>query len=111
LWSLWRIRADGVLTNATGKLIRLSERLHDPEAVLDRNSITQHIETEAVHSVSDILRESANRCANAAAILAPGRPPFTYGALFEQARSIGAQLRSRGIAAEDRVALALPNGP
>jgi acyl-CoA synthetase (AMP-forming)/AMP-acid ligase II len=78
---------------------------------LDRNSITQHIETEAVLSVSDILRESVNRCANAAAILAPGRPPFTYGALFAQAARIGARLRSLGIAATDRVALALPNGP
>jgi acyl-CoA synthetase (AMP-forming)/AMP-acid ligase II/thioesterase domain-containing protein len=69
------------------------------------------MESGALHSVGDILRESADRCANAAAILAPGRPPFTYCALFEQARRVGARLRSLGIAAEDRVALALPNGP
>ena len=67
--------------------------------------------TGLIYSVGSILRESATRDGDATAILAPGRPPLTYSALFDQAGRIGGRLRSLGIAAKDRVALALPNGP
>jgi len=69
------------------------------------------VEIGPVQSVGGILRQSANRDASADAILAPGRPPLTYGALLAQAERIGARLASLGIAAQNRVALAFPNGP
>jgi acyl-CoA synthetase (AMP-forming)/AMP-acid ligase II len=73
--------------------------------------VPKNVEIEQAHSVGGILRESASRDGNAIAILAPGRPPLTHGALFEQAERIGGRLRSLGIAAQHRVAVALPHGP
>ena len=45
------------------------------------------------------------------AILAPGRAPVTYGALWERANEAVRELRSLGIGRSDRVAVVLPNGP
>ena len=45
------------------------------------------------------------------AIGAPGRPWLTYGGLAALSTTVRAQLRNAGIAAEDRVAIVLPNGP
>ena len=45
------------------------------------------------------------------AILAPGRPPMTYGALWAQANDIVRELRSVGVGRSDRVAVVLPDGP
>ena len=45
------------------------------------------------------------------AILAPGRPPVTYGALRARANDAVRGLRSLGVGPSDRVAVVLPNGP
>ncbi|HEX7007112.1 MAG TPA: acyl--CoA ligase [Alphaproteobacteria bacterium] len=49
--------------------------------------------------------------ADAPAILAPGRPPLTFGALRAQARDTVASLNALGIGRNDRVGIVLPNGP
>jgi len=45
------------------------------------------------------------------AILSPGRPPVTYGALWVCAKRAGRALGSFGIGRSDRVAVVLPDGP
>jgi acyl-CoA synthetase (AMP-forming)/AMP-acid ligase II/aryl carrier-like protein len=45
------------------------------------------------------------------AILSPGRPPVTYGALWARANKAVRGLRSLGVGQSDRVAVVLPNGP
>jgi acyl-CoA synthetase (AMP-forming)/AMP-acid ligase II/acyl carrier protein len=45
------------------------------------------------------------------AILAPGRAPLTYGALWVRANEAVRELRSLGVGRRDRVAVVLPNGP
>jgi len=45
------------------------------------------------------------------AIGAPGRDWLSYGALRALSEQVGADLRSLGIGASDRVAIVLPNGP
>jgi acyl-CoA synthetase (AMP-forming)/AMP-acid ligase II/acyl carrier protein len=45
------------------------------------------------------------------AILAPGRPPVTYGALWARVNDAVRGLRSLGVGPGDRVAVVLPNGP
>jgi acyl-CoA synthetase (AMP-forming)/AMP-acid ligase II/acyl carrier protein len=57
--------------------------------------------------VSDHGRNAPDRCA----ILAPGRLPMTYGALWKQANDVVRALRSSGVGRTDRVAVVLPNGP
>jgi len=47
----------------------------------------------------------------AAALLAPGRPPLTYRRLHELALEATAALNQAGIGRNDRVAIVLPNGP
>jgi acyl-CoA synthetase (AMP-forming)/AMP-acid ligase II/thioesterase domain-containing protein len=69
------------------------------------------VDSADAKSIGGILRDSAYRHASGAAILAPGRPPLSYGALFEQAQRISGRLRSLRIHGHDRVALVLPNGP
>jgi amino acid adenylation domain-containing protein len=45
------------------------------------------------------------------AILAPGRPPVTYGGLLARTNAAVRELRSLGVGRSDRVAVVLPNGP
>jgi len=45
------------------------------------------------------------------AILAPGRAPVTYGALWDRTNDAVHELRRRGIGRNDRVAVVLPDGP
>jgi acyl-CoA synthetase (AMP-forming)/AMP-acid ligase II/acyl carrier protein len=45
------------------------------------------------------------------AITAPGAPPLSYGELLSLIEEAGAELQRAGIAAADRVAVVLPNGP
>src|SRR5262249_15238674 len=45
------------------------------------------------------------------AILAPGRAPLTYGALWGRVNDAVGELRSLGVGRSDRVALVLPDGP
>ncbi len=89
----------------------LGDSVWAPDAIHIIESIANHVKTEQEHSVGGMLRGAVNGNRNAAAILAPGRPALTYGALFEQAGRISRRLRSLGVLARHRVALALPNGP
>jgi acyl-CoA synthetase (AMP-forming)/AMP-acid ligase II len=59
-------------------------------------------------TVRDLLQPHP---ADAAAILAPERPPLTFGGLRELADRTVARLNGLGIGRGDRVAIVLPNGP
>jgi acyl-CoA synthetase (AMP-forming)/AMP-acid ligase II len=58
-----------------------------------------------------LLEHQAKRIPEAPAILAPARPPLSYGRLHRQIEESGHTLRAIGIGRYDRVAVALPNGP
>jgi len=62
-------------------------------------------------SIADLLENQARRIPDAPAILAPGRPPLTYGRLYQHIDRTGRMLRAAGIGRRDRVAVVLPNGP
>ena len=58
-----------------------------------------------------ILEEQARRIPESPALLAPGRPPLTYGCLLPEAIKIVHALNATGIGKSDRVALSIPDGP
>ena len=58
-----------------------------------------------------VVRWWAERTPDAPAILAPGRLPLTYRALLEQIERSVRALNDAGLGRNDRVALALPDGP
>ena len=62
-------------------------------------------------SLYDHLLEQTERAPNASAIVAPGRLPLSYEALLVQVGEVRATLNSMGIGRNDRVILALNNGP
>lgn len=62
-------------------------------------------------SISALLRERAKAHPDSVALLAPGRLPLTYAALWEQVQAIAVSLRSVGVTPTTRVAAVLPNGP
>jgi oxalate---CoA ligase len=62
-------------------------------------------------SLSHLLEHHAKRIPEAPAILAPARPPLSYGRLYRHIEETGHALRAMGIGRHDRVAVALPNGP
>ncbi len=59
----------------------------------------------------DVVKASARKTPNAAAIGAPGRRPLTYARLVEQIEKTVSALRTFGIGQTDPVAVVLPNGP
>lgn len=59
----------------------------------------------------ELLAQQAAIAPNAAAILAPDRHDLTYEALREHSVNIATWLGERGIGRNDRLALALPDGP
>lgn len=62
-------------------------------------------------SLPHLLEHQARRIPDAAAILAPGREPLTYGRLHQHVDAVGRTLRTLGIGRGDRVVVILPNGP
>jgi acyl-CoA synthetase (AMP-forming)/AMP-acid ligase II/acyl carrier protein len=62
-------------------------------------------------SLYDHLAAQTERAPDALAIVAPGRRPLTYQALLDQTNEVRASLNSMGIGRNDRVVLALNNGP
>lgn len=62
-------------------------------------------------SLPDLLSNCARNWPDRYAILAPGRTPMTYGALWMQAHDVAHGLRSIGVGRTDRVAVVLPDGP
>ena len=58
-----------------------------------------------------LLTEAAQRESAAIALLAPRRPPLSYGRLLVEVEAVAAKLRGFGIGRGDRVAVVLPSGP
>jgi amino acid adenylation domain-containing protein len=58
-----------------------------------------------------LLAHSGQLTPGRKAILAPGRDPLTYGALWDQTKETVRALRRLGVRRGDRVAVVLPNGP
>jgi len=61
--------------------------------------------------IRDLLSARAAQAPNAAAVLAPGRPPLTFGRLAEEVDRVVGRLNALGLGRGDRVAIVLPNGP
>jgi acyl-CoA synthetase (AMP-forming)/AMP-acid ligase II/acyl carrier protein/NRPS condensation-like uncharacterized protein len=61
--------------------------------------------------LQELLSNYGRRAPDRHAILAPGRLPMTYGALWMQANDVVRGLRSIGVGRTDRVAVVLPDGP
>src|SRR5262245_19491267 len=62
-------------------------------------------------SIHNVLATQAERIPDAIAIVAPGRPPLTYGRLRIHVDHVVQTLNAMGLGRNDRVALVLPNGP
>src|SRR5215813_2368411 len=62
-------------------------------------------------SISSFLRERAERAPDAAALVAPGYRPLTYGRLASQIEHHARDLSDLGVDHGDRVAIVLPQGP
>src|SRR5690348_11936074 len=62
-------------------------------------------------TIGEMLSHSSTRSPDAPALLASGRDPTTYAAIWQQTQRFARQLRGIGIGAQDRVAIVLPNGP
>ena len=58
-----------------------------------------------------LLEAVAARAPASPALLAPGHEPLCYADLVAQVAAVGARLRSLGLGAADRVAVALPDSP
>ncbi|APO50849.1 non-ribosomal peptide synthetase [Bradyrhizobium diazoefficiens] len=67
-------------------------------------------ETKIFSHIGGLLDFYARRTPAAPALLAPGRPALTYGALGERTQDLVRTLRGLGIAPADRIAVALPRG-
>jgi acyl-CoA synthetase (AMP-forming)/AMP-acid ligase II len=67
-------------------------------------------ETKIFSHIGGLLDFYARRTPAALALLAPGRPALTYGALGERTQDLVRTLRGLGIAPGDRIAVALPRG-
>src|SRR5262245_46786883 len=61
--------------------------------------------------IGDLLAYHSRTAPERDAILAPGRTPMTYRALWASAKDTLRGLRSLGVSRGDRVAVALPAGP
>ncbi|MDA9400727.1 non-ribosomal peptide synthetase [Bradyrhizobium sp. CCBAU 45389] len=68
------------------------------------------LETKTFSHIGGLLDFYARRSPAAPALLAPGRPALTYGALGERTQNLVRTLRGLGIASADRIAVALPRG-
>jgi acyl-CoA synthetase (AMP-forming)/AMP-acid ligase II/acetyltransferase-like isoleucine patch superfamily enzyme/acyl carrier protein len=74
----------------------------------DRNKPYQKPEAESIYQ---LVRSRAEKKPDAIAIMAPEKPPFSYGSMLNQVESSVSTLRSFGVNRNDRVAIVLPNGP
>jgi acyl-CoA synthetase (AMP-forming)/AMP-acid ligase II len=61
--------------------------------------------------IPQLLAERSERTPDALALLAPGRPPLTYGRLRRHMDDVVQTLYTMGLGCGDRVALVLPSGP
>ncbi len=75
------------------------------------HAAVQRIETAPYRCLYDLLRGRADDGPEALAILAPGRPPLTYGELYRHIDEVRQTLHAAGLGRHDRIAVVLPNGP
>lgn len=68
-------------------------------------------QSERFSTLGELLATRARETPLAPALLAPGRPTLTCGALLEQLQRTASALRAAGVSPGERVALVLPNGP
>jgi acyl-CoA synthetase (AMP-forming)/AMP-acid ligase II len=61
--------------------------------------------------IQELLDARARQHPDAIALEAPGLSPLSYAALADQVRALVRALRDAGIAADERVALVMPDGP
>jgi acyl-CoA synthetase (AMP-forming)/AMP-acid ligase II len=64
-----------------------------------------------VHTIPEALAFWASSTPDSPALIVPGSPPITYGALWAMARELAESLRRGGIEGQGRVVLLLPDGP
>jgi acyl-CoA synthetase (AMP-forming)/AMP-acid ligase II/aryl carrier-like protein len=64
-----------------------------------------------LNTIADVLRSQARRDPGAAAILAPGRAPMSYGALLGIVEQAARTLARAGLGRGSRIVVALPAGP
>jgi acyl-CoA synthetase (AMP-forming)/AMP-acid ligase II/aryl carrier-like protein len=69
------------------------------------------IDRAPCHSIVELLAESARLWPDREALAAPGRTSLSYRELLAQVTDLADHLRGCGLAAGDRVAIVLPNGP
>ncbi len=62
-------------------------------------------------SVAELLATLARCCPDAPALIAPGRAPLTFEALWTHVTATVQALRAHGVHRQDRVAVLLPDGP
>ena len=62
-------------------------------------------------SLALLLRRQAMSFPHVHALLAPGRKPMAYAALWQQVQDVAVTLAGLGVTRGERVALVLPNGP
>lgn len=74
-------------------------------------TLEQSIDKNTFPTLKDLLWQSAAKNPQAEAILAPGRKPLTRDRLVKQCEAVVTKLNSIGVGRQDRVAIALPNGP
>ncbi|MCE4093506.1 AMP-binding protein, partial [Klebsiella pneumoniae] len=84
--------------------------LSDIASGADEASAGTTAETKVFAHISGLLEFYARRTPAAPALLAPGRPALSYGALAEAIRQLVRALRELGIRPADRIAVALPRG-
>jgi acyl-CoA synthetase (AMP-forming)/AMP-acid ligase II/acyl carrier protein len=68
-------------------------------------------ESRVFSCLEDILAHHGRTGPDRHAILAPGRAPITYGAIWAYAKDTVRTLRGIGVGRNDRVAVVLPDGP
>lgn len=73
-------------------------------------SVSLSAETSRFADIGALLAFYARTIPVAPALLASGRPPLTYGALGARIAHLVRTLRGRGVAPDDRIAVALPRG-
>jgi acyl-CoA synthetase (AMP-forming)/AMP-acid ligase II/acyl carrier protein len=78
---------------------------------LQHKAARNSVRTPFFACIQDLLSHYGRNAPDRDAILAPGRPPMTYNALWLQTREVVRGLRSHGVGRTDRVAVVLPNGP
>ncbi|WP_409363512.1 amino acid adenylation domain-containing protein [Bradyrhizobium liaoningense] len=84
--------------------------MSDTASPSPQGSAGQTAGTATFACIGEMLEFHARTTPRAPAILAPGRPPLAYAALSDRTMAAVRTLRGLGIAAADRVAVALPRG-